>query len=273
MLFVCPKCYEKLNITNSGAAVCKKGHSYDKSRFGYYNLLLSEKGGIHGDNKEMISARREFLSHGFYEPLAKNLALICKDFLEDNDCLLDAGCGEGYYTEFVKRALKEAGVSVRVCAFDISKDAVRAAAKRGAADEYAVAGSYHMPVPDKSVSLLLNTFSPQAKEETYRVLKPGGHFVMAIPAEEHLYGLKAKVYDNPYKNKVEDTHLEGFELVRKKEVKYTIKLDTRQDIQSLFMMTPYAYRTSKEGKERVLSLENLSTDVHFFILTYKKADN
>ncbi len=269
MLFVCPKCAGKLNINSSGAAVCALGHSYDRSRFGYYNLLLSEKGGTHGDNKEMIEARREFLSRGFYAPLAEKIAFICKELLKNGGNLLDAGCGEGYYTKCVKNALESAG-NVKIAVFDISKDAIRAAAKRKCADEYAVAGSYHMPITDGSINLVLNTFSPQAPKETLRVLKDGGFFVMAIPAEDHLFGLKSKIYDEPYKNKVEDTNIEGFTLLSSQEVKYTLKLDTESDIHSLFMMTPYAYRTSKEGRERVLNLKKLETDAHFLILTYKK---
>ncbi len=271
MLFVCPKCAGKLNIKVSGAAACDRGHSYDRSRFGYYNLLLSESGGTHGDNKDMVAARREFLSRGFYQPLAEKIASICKGLAEDGMFLLDAGCGEGYYTEYVKSAFADKGViDAAIAVFDISKDAVRAAAKRACADEYAVAGSYHMPIADGSVDILLNTFSPQAPKETARVLRRGGYFVMAIPAEEHLFGLKAKIYDNPYKNKVEDTELEGFELISCDEVKYSLKLNTAEDIRSLFMMTPYAYRTSKEGRERVFSQKELKTDAHFLILTYKK---
>ncbi len=268
MVFVCPKCLRKLNITDKGTAVCDKGHSYDRSRYGYYNLLLSERGGTHGDNKEMICARREFLSRGFYEPLASEVALACSSLLPKGGVLLDAGCGEGYYTERVRKSLDDK--SVRIAVFDISKDAVRAAARRGCADEYAVAGSYHMPIEGESVDLVLNTFSPLAAEETLRVLKPGGYFVMAIPAEEHLFGLKAAVYDVPYKNKPESTELEGFTLVSQKEVKYSIKLDTESDIRSLFMMTPYAYRTSKSGRDKILSLKELVTDAHFLILAYKK---
>ena len=93
---------------------------------------------------------------------------------------------------------------------------------------------------------------------------------MAIPAEEHLYGLKAAIYDTPYKNALDDTALEGFSLVSSEELKYELNLDTESDIRALFMMTPYAYRTNKAGIERVLSLKSLKTNAHFIILTYRK---
>ena len=63
MRFVCPKCGEKLNIEDT-RCVCKNGHSYDRARGGYYNLLLGSSGGTHGDKREMIIALREFLGAG-----------------------------------------------------------------------------------------------------------------------------------------------------------------------------------------------------------------
>ena len=93
---------------------------------------------------------------------------------------------------------------------------------------------------------------------------------MAIPAEEHLFGLKSAIYKNPYKNEVADTALSGFTLIGKDELRYELKLDSRESIKSLFMMTPYAYRTKKEDKEKILASESLMTEVHFLVLTYRK---
>lgn len=269
MIFVCPKCKEKLNIDlKSGVAKCALGHSYDRSRFGYYNLLLGSSSGTHGDNKEMVLARREFLSRDFYLPLASRVGEICKEVISNNACILDAGCGEGYYTSIIREKCKEKCAYIAV--FDISKDAVREASKKKCADEYTVASAYHMPLADGSVDLVVNTFSPLARDEVQRVLKSGGYFVMAIPAEEHLYGLKQAIYNTPYKNEVADTKLEGFSLVSSEELKYTINLNTDADIKALFMMTPYAYRTNAEGRARVIGLKELNTDAHFLILTYRK---
>lgn len=270
MIFVCPKCMGKLNITDGGAARCAEGHSYDRSRYGYYNLLLSERGGVHGDNREMVQARRAFLAGGAYEPLAQRIAERCSELLLGGGVMLDAGCGEGYYTSAVRERLDTG--RTRIAAFDISKDAVREAAKKRCADFYAVASSYKIPLPDESVDLVLNTFSPQALAETSRVLKRGGHFVMAIPAEEHLFGLKSAIYDTPYKNEVQTTDLEGFMLLSQDEIKYELCLNTGEDIRNLFMMTPYAYRTKPADREKVLSLQRLTTCAHFLILTYRKGE-
>ena len=92
MFFVCPKCKGKLIIKDTGAAVCGAGHSYDKSRFGYYNLLLGGSGGDHGDNREMVKARREFLGSGFYEPLASSIAELAAKLRHTLQSWLVGGC-------------------------------------------------------------------------------------------------------------------------------------------------------------------------------------
>jgi 23S rRNA (guanine745-N1)-methyltransferase len=269
MRFVCPKCKGKLNILDT-RCVCPNGHSYDKARWGYYNLLLSNVGGVHGDNKDMVLARRAFLGGGYYEPLARWLGGLALEFTPGDGCLLDAGAGEGYYTDFIERTLFEHNGVSDVSAFDISKDAVREIAKKNPRITLAVAGSYHMPISDGEFDTVVNTFSPLALEETRRVLKMGGHFIMAIPDEMHLYDLKAVIYDTPYKNTLSDTALEGFELVMDEPLHYKFYLSTKEQIKNLFMMTPYAYRTRSSDKAKVESLDSLECRANFRILVYKK---
>ena len=64
--------------------------------------------------------------------------------------------------------------------------------------------------------------------------------------------------------------LDGFRLVSHETLSYEITLDTPEAVGSLFMMTPYAYRTLKEDKERVLSLSRVTTEIEFIIDVYEK---
>ena len=269
MRFVCPNCSGELHI-KEGSAVCEKGHSFDRARGGYYNLLLASKGGVHGDNKDMVLARRAFLGSGFYLPLAQRLSELVLKHTQRGCALLDAGAGEGYYTDLVERALYDRDGESDVSAFDISKDAVREIGKKNPRISLAVAGSYHMPIADSGFDAVINTFSPLAHSETLRVLKRGGVFIMAIPGENHLFELKSVIYDTPYKNAVQDTALEGFELVEAQPLTYKMDLDTRENIKNLFMMTPYAYRTRQADKMKVDSLEKLECTADFLTLVYKK---
>ena len=170
MLFVCPKCKRKLNITPTSAS-CESGHSYDKSKKGYFNLLLSRGGGVHGDNKMMVDARRDFLGKGFYSPLAERVAALLLEHAPRQACVLDIGCGEGYYTDFFDRAMTARDRESRIYGFDISRDAVIRAARKNPAISLAVASAYDMPVADRTVDVAVNMFSPLAREELIRTLK------------------------------------------------------------------------------------------------------
>ena len=275
MLFVCPVCSGNLEeikgISCDGVvAKCQNGHSFDKARDGYYNLLMSNVGGVHGDNKDMVLARREFLGMGFYRRLADEVATAVLSSTNAFASVLDAGCGEGYYTDIVEKALFKRDGDSSVWAFDISKSAVREVKKKNQRINLAVAGSYRMPIATESLDTVINTFSPLAIDETRRVIKRGGSFIMAIPGEDHLFDLKAKIYDTPYKNTVADTALEGFELLSDKSIKYKMSLNSPEAVRALFMMTPYAYRTKRENAERILALDGIECVADFRLFRYKK---
>ena len=269
MDFVCPKCKGALTLLGN-TKKCSAGHSYDRAKAGYYNLLLGVGGGVHGDNAEMVEARRDFLSRGYYEPLANRLAELVTSHTLPGGCVLDAGCGEGYYTDKVERSLASRDGTTHVLAFDISRDAVRYAARRNSSLSLAVAMSYDMPVAEISVDTVYNAFSPLALDEVRRVLKKGGKFIMAYPGVEHLFGLKSAIYKTPYKNEPQDTAIEDFAILSHEELRYSIDLPDTESVRALFMMTPYAYRTGREDRERVLALSSITTDVDFHITVYEK---
>jgi len=269
MDFVCPKCGGELSLADGRVKKCPLGHSYDRAKAGYYNLLLGNSSGTHGDNKLMLDARHRFLSRGFYRPLAEAIKEAVLLLGGVGAVVLDAGAGEGYYTELVERALFERDGSSNVLAFDISKEAARYIPKRDERISVAVASSYDIPLPSASVDIALNVFAPMAKDEIKRVLKSGGKFIIAFPDRLHLFSLKKAIYKTPYENNPDSTELDGFRLLFDKEVKYNMELSTKEDIESLFMMTPYAYRTGKEERERVLGLDRLICEAEFRLVAYE----
>ena len=149
------------------------------------------------------------------------------------------------------------------------KDAIRAVGAKNKRISLAVASAYRIPVPDASVDVAVNMFSPLAISEVRRVLRKGASFVMAIPGRRHLYGLKSAIYDNPYENEVADTAIDGFALLHDESLSYSMEISSREDIRSLFMMTPYAYRTGAKERDRLFSLETLSVEADFRIFVYK----
>ena len=270
MLFCCPKCKGALTELE-GRAVCPLGHSYDKSKYSYYNLLLGSCGGTHGDNREMILARRAFLLGGYYFPLAERISALALKYTSCGGRLLDVGCGEGYYTDIIENALYERDNFTRVAAFDISKDAVKEAARKNKRVSFCVGSAYSTPAADGSFDTVVNAFSPYAGAELLRILSPGGVFIMAIPEQDHLYELKEILYDNPYKNEVKDSHLDGLELIEDERIKYKMVLEG-ECIGSLFKMTPYAYRTPKDRAEKLQRVSKLSVTADFHLFAYRKTN-
>lgn len=253
---------------------CSQGHSFDMAKSGYVNLLPANRKHAKnpGDNAVMMRARKNFLDAGHYAPLLQALEKAAVRYGRAGGVLLDAGCGEGYYTEGVSTALAKAGMPMETYGVDISKSAADAAAKRCPDAHFAVGSVYHLPVADKCCDMLMTIFAPYCGEEFHRVLHKGDTMLMVIPGQQHLWGLKEAIYDVPYPNAVRDYALDGFELIQAEYVDSWLKLDDPADIQNLFQMTPYYYKTGREEHARLEQLESLSTQISFEILQYRAVE-
>lgn len=272
-LFTCPICRKPL-LRMENSYRCWSGHSYDLSAAGYIHLLPANK--MHsknpGDDKAMVAAHTAFLDAGYYESLRRALCSIAADLCAGKeDCtLFDSGCGEGYYTFGIHNTLRQSGVAVRTAGIDISKHALRKAARRLPEGEFAVASAYDLPLMDESVDLLYNVFSPMAREEFLRVLHPGGHLIYVVPSARHLWEMKGLLYETPYENDASRADYEGFAHVGTRTVRETICLTENAHIMALFGMTPYAHKTPKGGIERLQALETLETTIGFDVHIYQK---
>ncbi|MBQ1405871.1 MAG: methyltransferase domain-containing protein, partial [Oscillospiraceae bacterium] len=152
----CPVCGNPL--FHSGRSLqCERRHSFDLAKEGYVNLLLSHKAAdTMGDSKEAARFRRDFLSRGYYAPLRDALVGKLKG---QTGRLLDVCCGEGYYT-----AAFGAIPGLDVWGFDLAREMVRLAARRGGA-RYFVANLAHVPVSDESFDFAALLFAPFQEAE------------------------------------------------------------------------------------------------------------
>ena len=119
----CPVCGGALHREERSLR-CGAGHCYDVARQGYVNLLRTNrsKDKRHGDDKRMVAARTAFLDAGYYAPLRDAIAAAATEYTTGDAGVLDAGCGEGYYTAHVLHTLRAQGASPSVCGVDISRD-------------------------------------------------------------------------------------------------------------------------------------------------------
>ena len=266
-LLRCPHCKEGLFLENRTFR-CLRGHSFDQARQGYVNLLISQRSSArqHGDDKQMVESRRDFLEAGYYLSLRKVLADRLARYCPSQGNFADCGCGEGWYTAALAETLPQG----TFYGFDISKDALRWAAKRFQQPHLAVASCFDLPLPDGSLDGVFNVFSPLAEEEFARVLKKGGYLFRVVPGVEHLWELKAAIYDTPLPNKPEPRELPGLTPVEEIPIRYELELKDPAHITALFRMTPYYYRTSPKDQAKAEALTYLKTRIEFDLLIYKK---
>ncbi len=270
-LFCCPLCAAPLTRTEK-TYVCPKGHSFDRSREGYVHLLPANQKHAKdpGDDKAMAAARNRFLSGGWYAPLRETLCRLALTYAPNRAAVLDAGCGEGYYTAGLYAALAGTGQVEQMAGVDLSKPSLRWAARREKAVEFAVASVYHLPLANRSVDLLLNCFSPLALDEFRRILRPGGVYLYVVPAARHLWELKEVLYEQPYLNKEEDIPYEGFSYLEVVPVETVLELPDRDAIRDLFSMTPYRWKTPKAGAARLEELDRLRVTAAFRIHVFRR---
>lgn len=272
-LFCCPLCGAPLE-REPDRWLCFGRHSFDRAAAGYVHLLPANRKHSKdpGDDKAMVAARAAFLEKGYYSPLREALCQAVAQHAVSSPApiVLDSGCGEGYYTAGLFQGLTEAGLAPRIAGVDLSKAALRRAAKRVPEAEFAVASVYHLPLPDRSADVLVNIFSPLAAEEFARVLRPGGLFCYAVPSARHLWEMKEVLYREPYENPIKQEDYSGFVWRDVREIRYTADLGAGADIMALFHMTPYAWKTPKEGICRLEALDRLTCQIGFDLHLYQR---
>jgi len=271
----CPVCGRPL-AREGTAWRCSEGHSFDLAREGYLNLLLAQhkKSAAPGDDKPMMTARRAFLEAGHYASFAQAINdLLCEVLAADKAVrVLEVGCGEGYYLRRLAGhwQRRRPQTALTVCGLDISRPAVRLAAKAMPEARWAVASSFRIPVADQSLHAVLRLFAPGDASEFHRVLRPRGLLLIATPGPRHLLGLKSQIYDEPQLHAEEESAPKGFESLERVTVRETLRLSDPADIANLFRMTPFWWRADRAAQDRLLGLESLDTDIDFQLALFRK---
>ena len=258
-------------VSDDAKTLCCDGarrHSFDFSSKGYVNLAGNR--GISGDSKDAVKARTDFLNKGYYEPIARTLIdLIAK--YKNSGLVVDAGCGEGYYTQMI------AAANFETLGIDLSKFAVQTTASRLKTKTEphtfsAVASVFEIPLQDKTADAVVSIFAPCAEGEANRILKDNGILVVVSAGREHLMGLKQVLYSTAYENEERADKPQNMKLLERSSLSYDATIVTNKDIESLFSMTPYYWRTSPSDKDKLSELETLKTkiDINFEVYTKEK---
>ncbi|WP_411888008.1 putative RNA methyltransferase [Hydrocarboniphaga effusa] len=267
LLITCPVCRSPLE-QHAQVWSCTNRHSFDVAREGYVNLLLAQQKNSPspGDSAESLRARRAFLEAGHYAPLRKALHSLADELGALR--ILDLGCGEGYYTS----ALGPSESEVEVAGLDIAKPAIQLAAKRYRGIRWIVGSGASLPFADRSLDLVTNLFTQLHVSELRRVIEHGGHLVIVTPAPDHLWSLRAGLFETVQAHEPEKFLGElgdGFTLDRHLNIRNELDLG-QQALRDLLAMTPYVWKARPERRARLEASPGLRTAAHFTVLVVRR---
>ena len=242
--FRCPTCRSPLDGTTTGMR-CAQGHSFDRAREGYVNLLPGGRlaGRSAGDDETMVRSRRQVFDAGLYDPVLDAVAAaVATDAPAD---VLDIGCGEGSYGRAIA-----ARCGAQVWGIDVSKPAVKVAARRHREGRYAVASAYALPFADHEFDAVTNVFSPRDFAEMFRVLRPGAPAFVVTPGPHHLVEIKRALYDSPRDHADDD---ESSPAERETSIRFSLALPDEHLRLCLLQMTPYWWSATEPRRQAVVA--------------------
>ncbi|MBP3293724.1 MAG: methyltransferase domain-containing protein [Clostridia bacterium] len=292
-LLVCPHCGTPLSRENKSLR-CDSGHSFDVAKAGYVNLLPpgKEKNARTGDERDMVKAREEFLSAGHYAAVSDALADAAAQYApRESYTVCDMGCGEGYHTcRFAARLAERTGAPVTAVGFDASKYAAERGCKRAVREGFfpkdgigaphdgritvgfLPGNLFHLPLADHSVNVALSMFAPVAGDEARRILTDDGILIVVSSGRDHLLELRGRIYDDVRLSNDLPPVPDGFAEIARISNKYQTSLPDTDTLKNLFTMTPFYYKTTEAGRERLFSSAmpfEITVDVNYSIFKTK----
>lgn len=238
LLLRCPVCGGPLHGSDNAdvsrrALVCGSGHSFDAARQGYFNLLVGKGTVFEADSAEMVASRFNFLDAGHYRALAEAVAGTIARMVPPRGefTVLDSGTGTGQYLRVVLDEVKRTTEGCTAVALDISKFALRRAARINPEALCLVCDVWQpLPLVDAAVDVVMVIFAPRNAAEFARVLRPGGRLVVVTPRAGHLAAVASSTGMLSIEDD-KDTRLAG-------SLAPHFVADSAQDIDIRMMLTP-----------------------------------
>ncbi|MCP5162924.1 MAG: methyltransferase domain-containing protein [Hahellaceae bacterium] len=272
----CPLCKAALVLNQANPAqarqqqlVCVHRHSFDVARQGYVNLhpVQYKQSKAPGDSKEMIDARQAFLQAGHYTPIAARLTELVQSYLAprktpDVPCVFDAGCGEGYYLDYLVSHLPDHAVSAT--GLDISKPAILAAARRTREINWVVGTNARPPLWPGQVDVLMCLFGFPVWEAFRSLLSDNGVVILVDAGPAHLLELREVIYPEVRQREVpslEKAQAQGLKLIHSETLRFRTEALDQPTLQNLLLMTPHLFRATQEGKAAAARLSDFSVSV------------
>lgn len=248
---------------------CPRGHSFDRARSGYVNLLTPQdkRAKEPGDSREIVRARGRLLDGGFDDHVLEALgAILAGRGLPGGAHVLDVGCGDGFHLAALASRLPLAGWGV-----DISSAAVEAAAKRAPGLRWIAANAdRRLPFADGSFAAILSITSRRNAGELARLLRAGGLLVVAVPGPDDLRELRAAVLGRADDRERGPAAVEAlrpfFRLERRIEARVRRALDA-PELRDLLATTYRGARRSAEARAAGLARMEVTSSAEILCLS------
>lgn len=255
----CPKCGASFTLTDL-SLVCESGHCYDLSRRGYVNLAPghAQTGDRYG--AQLFESRARVLN--YYRPVADAAcAMLADRFAGGPFTLVDAGCGEGYYT----RAVAERFPAATAIGLDLSRDAVALAARTPSRAHWFVADLKRIPLRDGAADVVLDVLSPADYAGFRRALAPDGSFIKVVPGPDYLCEIRQAVAPylrggGAYDNAAVLAHLRAHAQVLCETPVHAVLPLSPEDSRAFLRMTPMTFSVPRPALEAV-SLSQITLDL------------
>lgn len=251
------KCDELLEHRDDGL-FCASGHHFDQSKGGYWNLTQPQdkKSLDPGDNDDAVMARHRWLQRGHADGLVaairpwlgSDMNSGHEDDTHANRRALDLGCGEGTFGPALFGESPD-----DYCGIDLSRRAIKLAARRWPEATWVLANADRvLPVTDNSVGRVMSLFGRRPIGEIARVLANDGVCVVAVPGEEDLIELRARVQNEGHRRSrwervVEEMRAAGLGLAEHRLWTQRVDLDV-EEIGDALAMTYRAVRKSQQDR-------------------------
>ena len=220
-----------------------------------------------------LSSLTNYDFYVIYDPLIEEIKRVVKkelNFISNKINILDSGCGEGYYSEKALNNLE--GLKSIIIGTDISKYAVKNAAKKYKKIFYFVSSIYSLPVKSDSLDLILSVFSPNHSPEFSRVLAKDGYLIVVSPGENHMKQLAELIYNSfrPHEYNIVEKIGVMFSHLKTQRKTFEIEITDSFMLQNLLKMTPYYWNTSKEAQEKIENCNHIKITCDFNITVFEK---
>ena len=261
----CPICKSGGAFQEGGSFVCEKGHCYDISSRGYIHFAPDVTPNKYG--KELFLSRRALFDAGIFQPVVDTMDALIMRYCQDLERIVDAGCGEGYYS----RALKNCQLVKNVFGMDLSKDAIRMAAARTKGIFWAVGDLAKIPIKNERIDLVLNILTPANYEEFGRILKPDGLLIKIVPGGSYLTEIRERLEKKKKESgeeKVKEYFAKRVDWLEEKEIRYSVPTDP-DSMLHFFQMTPMTFDIPYQA-ERLEDIHSVTVDFSFLVGRKKK---